>query len=123
MREEEMDTRKITQSGNCGKLIFAGSPAHARWTILLVAALAAVGGWTQAAAEEPPADAEAWIDENVASLVELYRHWHQSPELSFAEVKTAARLAEELRNAGAPVTTGGGGAGGGGGVGERPGKG
>jgi len=58
---------------------------------------------------DAPSEAEAWIDENIGSLVELYRHWHQTPELSFQEEQTAARLAEELRAVGATVTTGVGG--------------
>ncbi len=34
----------------------------------------------------------------------LYKHLHQNPELSFMEVKTAKRMAEELRKAGFKVT-------------------
>src|SRR6267154_2572832 len=40
------------------------------------------------------------------SLLELYKHLHTHPELSFQEEKTAARVAEALRNAGYEVTTG-----------------
>ena len=39
-------------------------------------------------------------------LLDLYRHLHAHPELSFKETKTAERIAEELRAAGADVTTG-----------------
>jgi amidohydrolase len=39
-------------------------------------------------------------------LLDLYRHLHANPELSFKEAKTAERVAEELRAAGAEVTTG-----------------
>lgn len=46
-----------------------------------------------------------WVDENVESLVELYRHFHTHPELSFQEAQTGERLAKELANAGAEVTT------------------
>ena len=56
-------------------------------------------------AEEP----RAWVEKNVADLVELYKHFHRYPELSFEEEKTAARLAEELRKTGATVTEGVGG--------------
>jgi hippurate hydrolase len=41
-----------------------------------------------------------------ASLFELYKELHATPELSFHEEKTAARLAEELRKAGFEVVTG-----------------
>ncbi len=34
----------------------------------------------------------------------LYKHFHQNPELSFMEVKTSKRVAEELRKAGFKVT-------------------
>ena len=39
-------------------------------------------------------------------LLDLYRHLHAHPELSYKETKTAERIAEELRAAGAEVTTG-----------------
>ena len=44
--------------------------------------------------------------EEVASLAELYRQLHRSPELSTQEEKTAARIAQELTAAGYQVTTG-----------------
>jgi len=47
----------------------------------------------------------AWINQNLDPLVELYRHLHQTPELSLAEKQTAARMAQELRDLGAKVTT------------------
>ena len=37
-------------------------------------------------------------------LAELWDHFHQNPELSLVEFKTAARMAEELRDAGFTVT-------------------
>lgn len=48
----------------------------------------------------------AWIDRQVDRYVELYRHFHLHPELSFQEHETAERLAEELRGVGCVVTTG-----------------
>jgi len=39
-------------------------------------------------------------------LLDLYKHLHSHPELSFQEVQSAARVAEELRQAGCEVTTG-----------------
>lgn len=41
----------------------------------------------------------------------LFDHWHRNPELSLVEFKTAARLAEELREAGFKVREGVGGTG------------
>ncbi len=39
-------------------------------------------------------------------LGDLFVHFHENPELSFREERTAARLAEELRKSGVEVTTG-----------------
>src|SRR5690348_1893411 len=58
-----------------------------------------------AVAAEPFAD-DAWFREQRDDLVGLYRHLHAHPELSFREVNTARRVAEELKKAGADVTTG-----------------
>jgi amidohydrolase len=68
-------------------------------------------------AAEPPAkpDDAAWVKPVLAavdaklesqgkSLLDLYYHLHANPELSLQEVKTAARMAEELRALGFTVT-------------------
>jgi amidohydrolase len=47
-----------------------------------------------------------WFDQHQAEFVDLYRHLHSHPEVSYKEVNTAARIAEELKRAGAEVTTG-----------------
>ncbi|MDA1055737.1 MAG: hypothetical protein O3C40_35530 [Planctomycetota bacterium] len=47
---------------------------------------------------------QAWVEENVESLVELYRHFYAHPELSFQEEQTSERLARELAEVGAEVT-------------------
>ena len=49
-----------------------------------------------------PAD---WARENLDALVKFYRHLHQTPELSLHEKETATRIAQELRDVGADVTT------------------
>ena len=49
---------------------------------------------------------QARVQQEYASLFELYKHLHTHPELSFQEEKTAARVAEELRSAGFEVATG-----------------
>ena len=54
-------------------------------------------------------DLPAWLDANMADLVQVYQHFHQNPELSFHEEQTAARLAVELKQAGFETTTGVGG--------------
>lgn len=68
-----------------------------------LALLALVPG--SAAAAEPFAE-DAWFCERREDLVGLYKHLHRHPELSFREVNTARRIAEELKKAGADVTTG-----------------
>ncbi len=61
-----------------------------------------------ALAQESPAQkaAQEKLAAEMPGLVALYQHLHASPELSFQEEKTAARVAEELRRAGYEVTTG-----------------
>ena len=54
-----------------------------------------------AKAEEPG----SWADKHREELVDLYRDFHQHPELSFQEKETAAHLAKELKAVGAEVTT------------------
>lgn len=51
----------------------------------------------------------AAIDGQLPSLLSLYKHFHAHPELAGHEVRTAARVAEELAAAGCEVTTGVGG--------------
>lgn len=46
----------------------------------------------------------ARLEGELGNLVELYKYLHQNPELSFAEVRTAARMAEELRRLDFAVT-------------------
>ena len=55
-----------------------------------------------ALAEEPA----SWFDGHREEFVGLYKHLHAHPELSYKEVATASRIAEELRKAGAEVTEG-----------------
>jgi len=54
---------------------------------------------------------QAWLGDNLDSVVALYHDLHQAPELSFEEKATAARLAKEWAEAGASVTPGVGGTG------------
>jgi amidohydrolase len=57
----------------------------------------------------PAKQVEAWVDENLKSLIEFYRQLHQTPELSLEEKETAAKFAAQLKAAGLKVTTGVGG--------------
>jgi hippurate hydrolase len=72
---------------------------------LAIALLVLVPAPGLAAAADSFAD-DAWFREQRDDLVGLYKHLHAHPELSFREVNTARRIAEELKKAGAEVTTG-----------------
>lgn len=76
--------------------------------------------WAAAAAVSvlvtSPAGADDALRQAVAAdyeayLAPLFVHFHQNPELSFRETRTAARIAEELRELGVEVTEGVGGTG------------
>jgi amidohydrolase len=56
--------------------------------------------------QSPPAQTDKWFPEHQDELVALYTHLHTHPELSYQEVETAARIAQELTQAGAKVTRG-----------------
>jgi len=76
-----------------------------RVCLVIALCLAAVCGRAQ-----NPAPARELAQSRVAqecpSLLLLYQHLHSHPELSFQEMQSAARVAEELRKAGCEVTTG-----------------
>ncbi|HSP07271.1 MAG TPA: M20/M25/M40 family metallo-hydrolase, partial [Acidobacteriota bacterium] len=55
-----------------------------------------------ASAESPTVDAV--LQKEYPSLEALYKQLHQSPELSYYEVKTSARIADELQKLGFEVT-------------------
>src|SRR4051794_26519716 len=57
-------------------------------------------------APSPGGADEAWIAAQSDDLVNLYKHLHTHPELSYQEVETAATVADALGKAGAKVTTG-----------------
>lgn len=77
-----------------------------RWR--LAAAICALALGSVAVASDP-VDPQPWVAEQLPSLLELYKHFHQHPELSFEEEHTARRLSAELEAAGAEVETGVGG--------------
>jgi amidohydrolase len=97
-----MNRRMILRSRIPCKRHALGMVSRARF---VAPALVVAATWCPTASAEP----QSWLDKNLASLVELYQQLHQAPELSLQEVKTAARLAAELRAVGVEVTTGVGG--------------
>ena len=74
--------------------------------LTLAAALASAGLSLQSSADELSDAVAADYD---AHLGDLFVYFHQNPELSFMEQKTARRLADELLEAGFEVTEGVGG--------------
>ena len=74
------------------------------WSAMMVC-LAAIRACGQS-----PASTQELVRSHLAqeypSLLELYKHLHSHPELSFQEVQSAARVADELRKAGCEVTPG-----------------
>lgn len=74
--------------------------------MLIAAGIAALFVLAAYASAQPAARnvVESRLQQELASLLELYRHLHANPELSFHEEKTSERIAEELRKAGYQVT-------------------
>ncbi len=56
-------------------------------------------------AADAQAAVRARVDAELPRLLDLYKHLHAHPEISFQEEKTAARIADELKQAGFEVTT------------------
>src|SRR6516225_4308582 len=86
------------------KLLNRGTTCVLGASLLLIGSVAA-----GTAAELPGVTREAVqsrIEKEYPDLFELYKQLHSHPELSFQEVQTSARMAEELRKAGFEVTTG-----------------
>jgi hippurate hydrolase len=74
-----------------------------RWALFVLSLLSGnplLAGTADRAALETEAKKE------MPSLIELYRHLHSDPELSFHEARTSERLADEFRKAGFEVATG-----------------
>jgi amidohydrolase len=87
--------------------LFAASVAAAALAVLTPGAVSAQA---QTAASVPAdtlaAEVAAAVEALTPRLIEWRRHLHQNPELGFAEVDTAAYIAERLRSMGLEVTTG-----------------
>ncbi|WP_409431860.1 amidohydrolase [Litorimonas sp. RW-G-Af-16] len=71
-----------------------------RQFLLGTAAILMAGLAGMASAHDLPNEVEADYD----YVLDLYKHFHENPELSFREEKSAARLAKELRGLGFDVT-------------------
>jgi hippurate hydrolase len=56
------------------------------------------------AAAPPQSDIDPLVNQEFSSLESLYQELHSHPELSYFEVNTSARIADELRKAGFEVT-------------------
>jgi hippurate hydrolase len=82
--------------------------SSALWRLVAATVLAVVLITGPAAGEsalkERAAEVARRIDAEYAELEALYKHLHSNPELSLSEVRTAGRLAKELRSLGFEVT-------------------
>ena len=93
-------SRAVDKSHTLGKKRANSSRFAACFALIAICTL--YGGTLRAADQ---ADPKKWVADNLPSLVELYRHLHQTPELSEKEKDTSARMAKELRDIGVKVTT------------------
>lgn len=121
MREKQMNTGKIPLTYEVDKARRDKIFGMLRFSFVMLFTLifGVCVGQLRAA---DSADPKKWVADNLASLVELYRHLHQTPELSEKEKETSAQMAKELREAGIKVTTNVGGYGVVGVLANRPGK-
>jgi hippurate hydrolase len=76
----------------------------AQISLALLVALALSSSPICAAAQTAPLDLESRANSEYGSLLQLYRHLHANPELSFHESKTSERIQQELRTSGYEVT-------------------
>lgn len=81
-------------------------PLSLRFSVLLLAAALLLPASVRS--EETAADSQIkqWVNEHVDEIVALYEEFHRTPEISFQEQETAARLAAQLKELGAEVSTG-----------------
>nr|VFK35176.1 MAG: hippurate hydrolase [Candidatus Kentron sp. MB]VFK77109.1 MAG: hippurate hydrolase [Candidatus Kentron sp. MB] len=99
--DENFQTRsKAVTQGTKMKNEKPFSPAPWLVAMLFLACLA-----NPAIASNPASDPSVWTEKNLPNLIQLYRHLHAHPELSYREKQTAARLASEFEAIGAKVTT------------------
>ncbi|MFT5139383.1 MAG: amidohydrolase [Lysobacterales bacterium] len=81
---------------------------HSKSIPISILALVCLLGASTSNADELAQEIKLEYDQRLGALFE---HFHRNPELSYLEIKTAERLAEELRAAGFEVTEGVGGTG------------
>jgi amidohydrolase len=104
MRKEEMNSSKIMRAAKLRKT-FSRIISERQIAVLVVVLFCTIRPSYAADATGPAADSREWVTANLEPLLELYKHLHQNPELSTLEKETAARMAQELRDVGAKVTT------------------
>src|SRR5678809_1213397 len=78
------------------------------WTVLSLALAGCASAPPARPAMSAPDDLDVAVtaaaDAELTSLVSLYKWFHANPELSLKEEQTAARFAQEVRDAGWTVT-------------------
>jgi hippurate hydrolase len=73
--------------------------------VVTLSAMVALHGSMRAQDADLKAAVSSKVEQQWPELLELYKHFHANPELSFQEEKSAARVAGELSRAGYIVTT------------------
>jgi amidohydrolase len=79
-----------------------------RHALLFLVAVLTLGTGASRGQSGAGCELDAWLSAHRDELSRLYTHLHAHPELSYQEVETAARMARELKAAGAEVTAGAG---------------
>src|SRR5258708_2200229 len=85
------------------KLIISGELAGIPLAAMICLISSSAGAHDSAAGR---AVVEQQAKQEFPGLLDLYKHLHTHPELSFQEEQTSARVADELRKGGYEVTTG-----------------
>jgi len=83
--------------------VFCHPACRKKWRLAELAG--AIGIMTSCVVSSWGNPVQEWVASETSQLTQIYKELHQSPELSFQEEKTAARMAGILRDLGFQVTT------------------
>jgi len=101
-----MNTQNLPQSSKLSNRSWTFFFSLSNFSVAVGSLLLAFSMLLAATASRSMAETPAeWVVGEKARLLELYQHLHQSPELSFQEESTAARMAKEISQLGFTVTT------------------
>jgi len=105
MRTQNMYTRKLTSWRRTAKgLALFSCPRFDLLWLALTKAVLLFGVLTLLPSAASAEKIKTWLAQTTPQLTQLYKSLHQSPELSFQEEKTAARISLLMRELGLDVT-------------------